>query len=164
MSVQNDCFIFPTAWKSNLCLNRLQHPAPQKESFARMDDRQKWEQLYHSVPLIEVPWHFQGLRQSPYMLEYLTTVLRLCPEGGRTCETGIGSGYNAIWLSLRGIQAEGIDYAPAIVERAKQVNNILHGTAQFRVEDIFQFYTPSAPHYNVIHHNIFAKMGGSLSY
>ncbi|MDQ3814906.1 MAG: glycosyltransferase, partial [Armatimonadota bacterium] len=123
---------------------------------------QRWAHLYNQTPLCEVPRHFAGISHAPFLREYLATVLRLCPRGGRTCETGIGSGYGAIWLSLRGVQAEGIDYAPALVERARQINNILGGSAAFRVGDIFHFYCengsrPSEPQsqarrYHVIHH------------
>ena len=111
-----------------------------------------WDRMYRQIPLQEVPRHFAGIRQSPFLLLYLTQVLSLCPPGGRTCETGIGSGYGAIWLSLRGVQAEGIDYSPGIVERAHQVNNILGGNARFRVGDLFQFYRPDTPRYSVVHH------------
>lgn len=111
-----------------------------------------WDQMYRQTPLRDVPGHFAGMRQSPFLLHYLTKVLSLCPPGARTCETGIGSGYGAIWLSLRDIQAEGIDYAPGIVERARQVNNILGGKAAFRVGDLFDFYREDAPRYSVIHH------------
>ena len=76
----------------------------------------------------------------------------MCPQVGRTLETGIGSGYGAIWLSERGIQAEGIDYSETIVERTKQINKLLQGTAQFRFGDIFDFYWADSSHYDVIHH------------
>ena len=52
----------------------------------------RWEEIYNQVPLCEVPRHFTGMNNSPFLLQYLTAVLRLCPRGGRTCETGIGSG------------------------------------------------------------------------
>lgn len=111
------------------------------------EDARHWEQIYNRIPLCDVPRHFQGMRRSPYLLAYLTTVLKLCPQGGRTLETGIGSGFGAIWLSGRDVCAEGIDYSPGIVERARQVNNVLGGNARFRVGDLFelfnQVYTPS---------------------
>ena len=94
-----------------------------------LQDASRWALLYNQTPLCDVPRHFAGMRQSPFLLQYLTTVLSLCPVGGRTLETGVGSGYGAIWLSLRGVQASGIDYSPAIVERARQVNNVLCGSA-----------------------------------
>ncbi len=112
----------------------------------------QWEDLYGQVPLLDVPRHFAGIQRAPFLLEYLKTVLRLCPRGGRTCEIGVGSGYGAVWLSLRGIQAQGIDNAPGIVERARQVNSILEGQAQFRWGDMFAFYSEEAPRYQVIHH------------
>lgn len=89
---------------------------------------------------------------SPYMLHYLTTVLRLCPQGSRTCEIGIGTSHGAVWLSLRGVDAEGIDRNPASVERARQVNNALGGRASFRVGDLFRFYQRGRPRYQVVHH------------
>ena len=94
-------------------------------------DREYWARLYNRTPLRDVPLHWANMRRSPFLMDYLATVLRCCPDGGRTLETGVGSGFGAIWLSLRGIFAEGIDYAPGIVERAMQVNNILHGGATF---------------------------------
>jgi|GEM_PF-1535481 len=125
------------------------------------DAAHRWEQLYNQTPLCDVPRHYAGMSRSPFLMEYLQTVLRLCPRGGRTCEAGIGSGYGAIWLSRRGTQAEGIDYSPGIVERARQINGILGGHASFRVGDLFDFYqefggqsatSSSRPSYAVIHH------------
>ena len=116
-----------------------------------MSSADRWVDIYNQVPLHDVPRHYAGMSQSPFLMKYLTEVLRLCPEGGTTCETGIGSGYGAVWLSRRGINAHGIDYAPMIVERAKQVNNILGGDATFRVGDLFDLYDGKT-RYNVIHH------------
>lgn len=121
-------------------------------------ERQRWQLLYDQVPLRDVPRHYAGLPQSPFLMEYLRQVLLRCPEGGRTLETGVGSGYGAVWLSLRGVRAEGIDYAPPLVERARQVNDILGGAARFRTGDLFDLYraegggTGTARPYNVIHH------------
>ncbi|HLK56045.1 MAG TPA: glycosyltransferase, partial [Chthonomonadaceae bacterium] len=112
----------------------------------------RWALLYSQVPLSDVPRHYLGMRSSPFLMEYLTTVLKLCPPGVSTLETGIGSGYGAIWLSLRQVAAEGMDYSPEIVERARQINNILEGQARFRVGDLFQLYAEGAPRYRVIHH------------
>ena len=81
----------------------------------------RWEQIYREVPLAVVPSHYAGMTGSPFLFHYLAAVLRLAPRGGRTLETGIGSGYGAIWLSLRGLNAEGIDYSPPIVERERPV-------------------------------------------
>src|SRR5450432_2602537 len=104
------------------------------------DKSHRWQQIYNQTPLRDVPGHYAGINSSPFLLDYLTTVLRHCPEGGRTCETGIGSGYGAIWLPRRGVRAEGIDNAAGIVERARQINNVLGGDAQFRVGDLFNFH------------------------
>ncbi len=121
----------------------------------------RWEQMYNDTPLRETPSHFRGLCQAPFLQHYLDTILRVCPPGSRTLETGVGTGDGAIWLSQRGVAAEGLDYAPRIVERAKQVNNILGGSASFRCGDLFSLYadsqasSPSAlasPPYRVIHH------------
>src|SRR5579884_1545385 len=100
----------------------------------------RWTALYSEAPLCEVPYHFANTRNSPFTLDYFDTVLRHCPPGARTLETGVGSGFGAIWLSLRGCKAEGIDYSAAIVERARQVNGILGGSARFRCGDLFQLY------------------------
>ncbi len=112
--------------------------------------------MYNQTPLCDVPRHFTNLSQSPFLQKYLATVLQLCPLEGRTLETGIGSGYGAIWLSLCGIKAAGIDYAPGIVERARQINNILSGRARFETGDLFSLYNPNTDalraRYNVIHH------------
>src|SRR5271154_2396815 len=97
----------------------------------------RWNQVYNQTPLAHVPYHFANMANSPFMMQYLTTVLRLCPDCGRTLETGVGSGHGAVWLSLRGVQAEGIDYSLGIVERARQVNNLLGGSAEFRFGDLF---------------------------
>jgi hypothetical protein len=118
-----------------------------------LNDFDRWTNIYNQISLNEVPRHFDSLKQSRFLTEYLLTVLRHCPRGGRTCETGIGSGYGAIWLSLRGVNAEGIDNAPSIVERARHVNNVLGGQASFREGDIFHFHKQtSQDRYDVIHH------------
>ena len=124
---------------------------------------ERWQRLYEQVPLCDVPRHFGGIAQAPFLRDYLKEVLLHCPDGGRTLETGIGSGYGAIWLSLRGITAEGIDYAPVLVERANRINDLLGGNARFFVGDLFHLYasrqaeqpsragTSSKP-FAVIHH------------
>jgi glycosyltransferase involved in cell wall biosynthesis len=112
----------------------------------------RWAKIYNEVPLAAVPGHYAGMSGSPFLIDYLLEVLRLCPRGGRTLETGVGSGYGAIWLSQRGINAEGMDYAPRIVERARSVNNILGGKARFYAGDLFELYEKNAPRFHVIHH------------
>jgi glycosyltransferase involved in cell wall biosynthesis len=103
-----------------------------------------------------VPYHFANLRRSPPLAQYLTRVLSLCPRGGRTCETGVGTGFGAIWLSLRGVRAEGIDYSMPVVERARQTNNVLGGSATFRYGNLFHLFEETQQiglgHYHVIHH------------
>src|SRR6185437_6682437 len=116
------------------------------------DASRRWEELYTSVPLLSTPAHFANIARSPFLMEYLTEVLRRAPRGSRTLETGIGSGFGAIWLSLRGVRAEGIDYAPGIVERARQINDLLGGAAQFRPGDLFKLSESTVGHYAVIHH------------
>ena len=99
-----------------------------------------WDQLYRNIPLCDIPFHFANIGNSSYLLQYLMHTLALAPPGSSALETGIGSGLEAVWLSLRGVQAEGLDNAPGIVERARQVNNILGGSAAFRLGDLFSFY------------------------
>jgi glycosyltransferase involved in cell wall biosynthesis len=112
----------------------------------------RWAQIYNQVPLVAVPGHYAGMTGSHFLYHYLVAVLKLAPVNGRTLETGIGSGYGAVWLSLRGVQASGIDYAAAIVERARQVNQRLGGHAAFETGDLFDLYDKNAPRYDVIHH------------
>ena len=131
--------------------------APDYTASARTKETaQRWAQIYDQTPLCHVPGHFAGIQNSPFLLHYLAAVLRLCPRDARTCETGVGSGYGAVWLSKRGCRAEGIDYSPAIVERARQVSNVLGGSAAFREGDLFCFYDDfrrrGQPRYDVIHH------------
>jgi hypothetical protein len=112
------------------------------------------EFIYNQIPLCNVSIYFAGVRNSPFLLQYLTAVLRLCPRGGRTLETGIGACYGAIWLLQRDIRVSGIDYSAAIVERCRLVNNILEGKAEFRFGDLFDLYENEkhSPRRNVIHH------------
>jgi hypothetical protein len=127
----------------------------QRSAFGMATVSQRWENLYHHTPICDVPFHFANLRNSPFSLQYLTTVLSLCPRGGHSLETGIGSGFGAIWLSLRGVCAEGIDNALGIVERARQINNLLGGSAAFRHGDLFHLYhdcRSQGLHYHVVHH------------
>ena len=116
----------------------------------------RWAALYAATPLCDIPYHFANIRNSPPQLQYLTKVLTLCPRGARSLETGVGSGQGTIWLSLRGVRAEGIDYSAQIVERARQVNNILGGAASFRVGDLFHLFEEAQRSgtlpYHVIHH------------
>lgn len=121
----------------------------------------QWQDLYNGIPLSDIPFHFANIRNSPFYTAYLSTVLRYAPRGSRTLETGVGNGLSAIWLSLRGVQAEGIDYVPAIVERAKAANNILGGQASFRPGDLFRLWWDETNHadpaepkpYSAIHHH-----------
>ena len=80
----------------------------------------RWQAVYTGSPLRETPSRFAGIEQSPMDLGCLSTIPDYCPEGGTTCETGIGSGHHAIWLSRRGVCARDIDNSPEIVERARQ--------------------------------------------
>lgn len=112
----------------------------------------RWESIYLGTALSEVPRRFAGIAQSRFMQDYLSTVLRWCPPGERTCETGVGSGEGAIWLSLRGVQAEGFDLSPTLVERARTVNTMLGGNARFWVGDLFDFFREDGPRYAVVHH------------
>ncbi len=111
-----------------------------------------WETLYGQTPILDAPRIFAGISQSAFMTDYLSAVLERTPRGERSLETGIGSGHGSIWLSLRGVLAEGIDNASGIVERAIQVNSLLGGAARFRGGNIFDLYSPGAPRYATIHH------------
>ncbi|HEV2473968.1 MAG TPA: hypothetical protein VGS41_14930 [Chthonomonadales bacterium] len=91
----------------------------------------RWEAIYNSVPLPEVPRRFQDIWRSAFMLQYLKTALELRPRGARTLEAGIESGVGAIWLSKRGCEAYGIDSSARLVERARIVNNMLGGIATY---------------------------------
>jgi len=118
---------------------------------------ERWEDLYEQIPLCEVPGHYAAMQRSPFLQEYLGQVLARCPRGGRSCEAGVGSGYGTIWLSQRGVCAEGIDNAPRLVERARQVNNVLGGRAVFREADLFCLFEDhrkrgAFDRYHVIHH------------
>jgi glycosyltransferase involved in cell wall biosynthesis/protein-L-isoaspartate O-methyltransferase len=116
----------------------------------------QWQRIYEQTPLRDVPQQFAGIAHSQFMLRYLSRILELCPRGGRTLETGIGSGYGAIWLSLRGVLAHGIDYVPALVERARHINSLLGGSARFEDGDLFRLFAdwqrPGNEPYHVIHH------------
>jgi len=115
------------------------------------DASQRWERIYDAVPLATVPGHFAAMSGSPFMIQYLSEVLRRVPRGGRALETGIGSGYGSVWLSLRGVEAEGIDYSPVIVERSRQINSILAGRAKFELGDLFHLHDKNVRRYDVIH-------------
>src|SRR5688500_17458909 len=111
-----------------------------------------WETIQNQLPLCEVPGHFHGIRSSRYMTDYLSTALRFCPDGGRSLELGCGSGYGAVWLSLRGIEAHGADELPELVERAKQINDLLGGTARFSTLTPDQATITEILRFSVIHH------------
>ena len=116
----------------------------------------RWEKIYMQSPPSDIPFHFDNIKNSKFQLDYLKAILTLTPRGAKTCETGIGTGFGAIWLSLRGVQASGIDIVPNVIERAKYANGLLKGHASFEVGDLFQMRntsaTGTAPRYRVIHH------------
>ena len=112
----------------------------------------RWSRVYQRIPLSDVKRHYAGVSHSPYLLNYLTEVLKLCPPGGIALETGVGSGYGSVWLSLRGVSAEGIDIEPGVVERARLVNNAIGGSALYRTGDMFTLDPAGAPRPDVIHH------------
>lgn len=111
-----------------------------------------WTAIYEKVNLDQVPQHYHAFTKMPFLSEYLERAALLCPEGGRALETGIGFGYGAIWLSRRGVQAEGIDYSEDIVERAKSINEALDGQATFRFGDFFNLAEHIDGTYDVILH------------
>ena len=70
----------------------------------------RWQEVYTKIPLREVPQHFANACRSVFLVDYFKQVLRCCKDGGRTLETGIGSGFGPIWLSVRGVRAEAVGY------------------------------------------------------
>ena len=104
------------------------------------------------TPLCHAPSHFEAVTHSPALSPYLAAILRLCSPGARICEIAFDTGYPAVWLAIHGMEAEGICTGPRHVERARMVNNTLHGQASFRLGDPFDFYREEAPRYGVVHH------------
>ena len=107
--------------------------------------------------LLDLPRQFAGIRSSPYMVRFLTTALRLCPRGSHSLEVGATSPLGAIWLSQRGVCAEGIDPDPLVIEQAKHATSVLSGSARFRVCDPFHLIDDpvirqAAGRYSLIHH------------
>jgi hypothetical protein len=87
------------------------------------------------------------------MLRHLTEVLRRFTVGASACEVGCGSGYTSVWLSLRGVAAEGLASSPEAVERARQANNFLAGKASFNQADPLELGACCpGRHCAVIHH------------
>ena len=97
-------------------------------------------QLYCDWPLREAPRRYADMRLSPYRMRYLQTLLEHCPRGGAALETGIGTGFDSDYLSLRGVNAFGIDIVPQIPERANQIAAMLGAPARFSVGDLFEVY------------------------
>ncbi len=58
---------------------------------------------------------------SAYRQQFRQVLLESCPRGGTALETGIGAAYETFWLSLRGVNAIGIDSVQEIAERANQL-------------------------------------------
>lgn len=99
-----------------------------------------WDPVILEPPLCDAPFHFANLRNAPYLWQLVLHVLALTPRGARALEAGCGTGVCSIALSLRGVEAEGLDISPRIVERAKMLNNMLGGRARFRVGDLFTLH------------------------
>ena len=89
------------------------------------ESHRRWGSIYTKRPFSQEPAHFANIANSVFMTEYLKAVLMRCPSGGSALETGIGYGHASIWLSQQSVIASGIDNVPDIVERARQVNNLL---------------------------------------
>ena len=68
-----------------------------------------WEKHYCEQPMRDSLRQFAEMGNSRYRMQYLETVLGHCPRGARALETGVGTGFDSIWLSLRGVEAHGID-------------------------------------------------------
>ncbi len=115
-------------------------------------DGSRWEEIYDRIPIGDIPAHYSTFVAMPFLADYLSRARALCPVGGRALETGVGFGYGAIWLSLHGIHAEGIDYAPAIVERGSEISRRLGGSAQFRYGDMFRLAEAAPGPYDLIFH------------
>ncbi len=111
-----------------------------------------WLNIYARESLYETIGHYQNIARSPFRTQYLQTILRHCPRGSAALETGIGSGLDSIWLSKRGVQAHGMDLQPELVERARQINNALQGSATFTTGDLFHLDAVSPDiHFAVVH-------------
>jgi len=110
-----------------------------------------WKKVYANTPVSKAPMDYANIANSVFMSEYLKTALAHIPRGGSALEAGVGTGHASIWLSRRDVVSFGIDNVPEIVERAKAVNNILGGSAQFAVGDVLDLLNQPAS-YDVIHH------------
>jgi glycosyltransferase involved in cell wall biosynthesis/2-polyprenyl-3-methyl-5-hydroxy-6-metoxy-1,4-benzoquinol methylase len=115
-------------------------------------DDSRWAQIYQRVSLSQIPAHFQTFTNMPFLARYLETVQACCSPGSRALETGVGFGYGAIWLSLRGALATGIDYSQEIVDRANRINQCLNGSAYFYYGDMFRLKEYAHGTYDVIFH------------
>lgn len=115
-------------------------------------DDSRWAEIYQRVSMSQIPAHFQTFTGMPFLARYLETVLTCCAPGSRALETGVGFGYGAIWLSLRGVLATGIDYSQEIVDRANRINQLLNGSALFYFGDMFRLSEYARGEYDVIFH------------
>src|ERR1700722_863517 len=113
--------------------------------------RARWAAIYTDTPLHDVSARFDDMGRSHYRMRYLSTLLECCPRGGTALETGIGTGFDSVWLSKRGVIAAGIDNVEVIVERANQAANALNCSARFRVADMFSLYHQGIPRVDLIH-------------
>ncbi len=104
------------------------------------------------MALGDVQRHYAGIQASPFLLQYLSKVLELCPRGGRALEAGFGSGLNSVWLSRRGVVAEGLDPVAERVDWVRQANGVLGGAARFRVGELLELFGTDREPYDVIHH------------
>ncbi|MEI7742751.1 MAG: glycosyltransferase [Chloroflexota bacterium] len=99
---------------------------------------------------------FAGACRSPFLAQYLTRVLECAPPGSRTLEIGSGTAFGAVWLSLRGVLAEGVDVDPTLVGRAREANGLLGGSARYWLGGLWDLGSSERPNradrYAVIHH------------
>ena len=74
-------------------------------------------------------------------------VIELCPQPFsqlKICELGCGGGHYSVELARRGAEVVGIDFAPRMIERAKQLAEQagVSGRCRFEQADILTFTSP----------------------
>lgn len=66
------------------------------------------------------------LDYKPLDRDLLGRLIALCSGKGQICDLGCGPGQIARYLSDHGAQVMGVDYAPDMVEKARQINPDIH--------------------------------------
>jgi SAM-dependent methyltransferase len=76
------------------------------------------------------------VKESQYLRSFFAMTARYVPEGSKVLEFGYGPGTLGIYLSCIGYKVVGVDGDPEVIQLARDTNNRLDGSVDYRACDL----------------------------